>query len=108
MDRSLRAALAGLALAGCAAPAQAHDFWANGEPVPAWVKAQCCGPADAHRLNPAAVHIRADGYHIDGLDTVVPMARALPSMDGQYWGFWSVNLEPDPIIFCFFAPLNGA
>ena len=96
------------AVAGIPASASAHDFWANGEPVPAWVKAMCCGPEDAHHLRAGAVHIEADGYHIDGLNTVVPIARALPSPDGSYWGFWSPQLEPDVVIFCFFAPLHGS
>ena len=34
-----------LALAG---PAAAHDVWADGSPVPAWVKSSCCGPAAHH------------------------------------------------------------
>jgi len=89
-------------------PAAAHDFWSNGEPVPAWVKSACCGPQDVHRLNPGAVHVMADGYHIDGLQTVIPLKSALPSMDGQYWGFWNPRGEPDPFIFCFFAPLEGS
>ena len=96
-----------LALALSAMPARAHDFWSNGEPVPAYVKANCCGPADAHHIKPAAVHIMADGYHIDGLDIVIPANRVLPSPDQEYWGFWNANAEPKPVVFCFFAPLNG-
>jgi hypothetical protein len=88
-------------------PALAHDHWSNGEPVPAWVKSQCCGKDDAHHLRASAVHIMADGFHIDGLKTVVPMTSALPSPDGSYWAFWSAASEPDPAIRCFFAPLNG-
>lgn len=87
--------------------ARAHNFWDTGEPVPAWVKSQCCGPQDVHHLRVGAVHVMADGYHIDGIKTVVPMSRALPSPDGQYWAFWNPVGEPEPIIFCFFAPLNG-
>jgi hypothetical protein len=49
----------------------------------------------------------SDGYHIDGLKTVVPIARALPSPDGTYWGFWNPALEPNPTVYCFFAPFNG-
>ena len=89
-------------------PACAHDFWSNGEPVPKWVKTYCCGPSDVHHLRRGAVHIRADGYHIDGLEIVIPIRRALPSMDGDYWAFWSTNAEPTPPIYCFFAPVNGA
>lgn len=103
----LIATCAALALAYAQAPAMAHDFWSNGDPVPPWVKAQCCGPQDVHHLKPSAVHIMADGYHIDGINTVVPVERALPSVDGGYWAFWNPSLEPNPIIYCFFAPQNG-
>lgn len=92
----------------CASPALAHDFWSDGEPVPEYVKADCCGKADAHHLQASAVHIKSDGYHIDGLPSVIPMSKALPSPDGQYWIFFSNAGLPDPMIFCFFVPLNGA
>lgn len=91
-----------------ASPTLAHDFWDDHTPVPAWVKAQCCGPNDVHHLPASAVHILPDGYHIDGIRTVVPAHRALPSPDGTYWAFWNSVGEPEPVIFCFFAPLNGA
>ena len=102
----MRARLA-FALAIAATPVSAHDFWSNGDPVPPWVKATCCGPNDVHHLRAGAVHIMSDGYHIDGIKTVIPMHRVLPSMDGEYWAFWNPVLEPDPLIYCFFAPLNG-
>ncbi len=101
----IRAAIALLLLTSPAAP---HDRWGNGDPVEPWVKAQCCGPNDVHKIPASAITIRPDGYHIEGLTTVVPMGRALPSPDGSYWGFWRNESEPDPIIFCFFAPLNGS
>jgi hypothetical protein len=37
-------------------PTYAHDYWADGKPVPNWVKTSCCGPADAHHLRPDQVH----------------------------------------------------
>jgi hypothetical protein len=37
-------------------PTNAHDYWADGKAVPNWVKASCCGPADAHHLRPDQVH----------------------------------------------------
>ena len=91
----------------CASPAFAHSFWSNGEEVPEWVRASCCGKADAHHLKPSAVHIMADGVHIDGLDVVIPIIRVLPSMDGQPWAFWNPDLEPSPLIYCIFLPFNG-
>ena len=104
----MRAALAIIA-ALAATPALAHDFWSNGEPVPPWVKAFCCGPEDVHHLKASAVHIMADGYHIDGIKNVIPIDKALPSRDGDFWAFFRERPGDDePFIFCFFAPLNGA
>ena len=90
-----------------AGPAYGHDRWGNGDPVEPWVKAQCCGPSDVHHIPASAIHIMPDGYHIDGINTVVPMSRALPSPDSTYWAFWNENAEPNPNIFCFFAPIPG-
>jgi hypothetical protein len=87
--------------------AHAHDRWSNGEAVPAWVKNACCGPSDVHHIPAEAIHLRADGYHIDDIGTVVPEKEALPSPDGTYWGFWAPVAEPNPQIYCFFAPLRG-
>lgn len=89
------------------ATAHAHDRWANGEPIPSWVKEACCGVADAHHIPQEAIHLRDDGYHIDGIKTVVPEKKALPSPDGTFWVFWSEAGEPEPTIYCFFAPLQG-
>ena len=91
----------------CANPASSHNFWSNGEPVPEFVKSSCCGVADAHHIKHSAIHIMADGYHIDGINTVVPISRALPSMDGEVWAFWNPIGEPDPMIYCLFVPFNG-
>ena len=95
-----------LALLG-ARKAQAHDYWTNGVEVPSWVKSACCGPEDVHLLPESSVHIRPDGYHIDGIETIVPMNRALPSPDGKIWGFWSPLVGTNPTIYCFFYPING-
>jgi hypothetical protein len=59
MRRALAALGATLALA---APASAHDYWADGKPIPNWVKASCCGAADAHHLWPDQVHRVSDDY----------------------------------------------
>ena len=91
-----------LALALTASPAFAHDYWPNGEPVPPWVKKWCCNENDIHRLNPNAVHVRPDGYHIDGLKNVIPAEKAIPSPDGQYWAFFRENpADDEPYIFLF-------
>lgn len=89
------------------APSFAHDKWANGQPVPEWVKQACCGASDVHHIPPEAIHLMADGYHIDGIATVTPVEKALPSPDGEYWVFWNEAGEPNPSIFCFFSPLQG-
>jgi hypothetical protein len=103
----MRLAIACAAMLACGA-ASAHDKWGNGEPVPAWVKSACCGPEDSHQIPASAVHIEPDGYHIDGINTVVPITRALPSPDGKIWGFWMNQSEPEPVIFCFFYPVSGS
>lgn len=91
-----------------AGDASAHDFWSNGEAVPPWVKSWCCSKSDVHRLEPSAVHIQADGYHIDGLANPIPVTRALPSADGFYWAFFREEDGPNAWITCFYAPLNGS
>ena len=85
-------------------PAVPHDFWTTGEPVPEWVKATCCGKADAHHIAADAVHATRQGFVIEGIDTVVPYDRVLPSQDGEYWGFWDEAFLPAPPVYCFFAP----
>lgn len=109
--RALAAKMAlGVALLCALRPstASAHDFWSNGEPVPAWVKSSCCGTSDAHHIAASALHIVAGGYRIDGLEVVIPFDKALPSVDGEIWGFWSPYSEPSPPIYCLFVPDRGA
>ncbi len=88
-------------------PAFSHDFWANGEAVPAWTKKWCCGESDVHRLHPGAVHIMSDGYHVDGLSTVLPFSKAMPSADGNYWAFFKDEDGPAAHVSCFYAPINS-
>lgn len=89
-------------------PASAHDAWADGTPVPAWVKQSCCGPADAHRLRPDQVRrISDDFYEVDGYFRPIPARAALPSQDGQYWIFYKTNKSGGQTgVFCFFAPMD--
>lgn len=106
----MRAALFAAALI-CAAPALAHDEWANGQPVPAWVKQACCGPADAHHLRPDQVIQHDDGYYtIEGVEGFPETIRigtqvAIPSQDGSYWLFFGPGYN-GPNVYCFFAPLD--
>jgi hypothetical protein len=90
-------------------PATAHNQWVDGKPVPDWIKAACCGPADAHHLTPAMVHhvdaheaarMRPkwgphdndkNGYYVvDGVDAPIydQNRNILPSQDGEYWIFY--------------------
>ncbi len=83
------ARIAGLLLALSATSAEAHNYWSDGKAVPDWVKASCCGPADAHHLRPDQVHrISDDFYAVDGYVRRIPVGEALPSQDGDYWIFY--------------------
>ena len=105
----------------------AHDQWANGTSIPSWVKASCCGPADAHHLTPEQVHgpmtwgeayallgqpdltsttdsnIRV--YIVDGYRRPIPTAQALPSQDGNYWIFYRDDGGAQSGVYCFFVPM---
>ena len=88
-------------------PAHAHDQWANGNPVPDWVKASCCGKAEAHLVSPEDVHHNISGeyYYFDhGYEGKVHDVNALPSQDGQYWIFYACP-TPDCMVHCFFVPM---
>jgi hypothetical protein len=95
-----------LALGLMSSSAQAHTTWANGDPIPLWITSACCGFADAHMLTPDEVSLQDDGWHINGINTVIPRDKVLPSQDGQIWGFWNPALGPDVPIYCFFAPME--
>jgi hypothetical protein len=69
--------------------ARAHDVWADGKAVPAWVKAACCGPDDVHHLRPDQVHRISDDYYmVDCYPNRIPASNAQPSQDGDYWIFY--------------------
>ena len=87
--------------------AHAHDYWSNGKPIPAWVKASCCGPADAHHLRPEQVHDEGDYYRVDGYVRKIPHAQALPSQDGDYWIFYRDDgANGQSGVYCFFIPMD--
>lgn len=92
-----------------ATPTYAHDYWANGKAVPDWVKSLCCGPADAHLLEPDQVHQnKAGDYYFTGPGAykgIVSAKRVLPSQDGHYWAFYAC-VEPTCIVYCFFVPMD--
>ena len=98
-----------LALAACLAlfpsAAHAHDRWDDGEPVPAWVKTECCGPTDAHHLRPDQVRRNAAGdYVLDIYPDPIPAQIALPSQDGDYWLFFYNDYGFYGSVRCFFVP----
>jgi hypothetical protein len=83
-----------------------HDVWSNGKPIPDWVKASCCGPADAHHLTPEQVTRRGEDYYlIQGYPHPVPVKGALPSQDGEYWIFYQDDPSGQSGIYCFFVPM---
>jgi len=103
-----------------AGEALAHDRWANGDPVPAWVKESCCGKSDAHRLTPSQVHETTCGgrmcYKVDGFHGSVPYSQLLPSQDGNWWAFYMNEHDlcsPEggcgstkPVMYCLFGPME--
>ena len=102
-------ALACLAMIG---RSEAHPAWSNGMPIPDWIKAACCGPADAHRLTADQVHgpyEHLDGsryYDVDGYRHQVNVA-AIPSEDGDYWIFYRTDPSGSQSgVYCFFVPMN--
>ena len=87
--------------------AHAHDVWVNATPVPAWIKAACCGPADAHHLTPDQVHRSDDYYQVDGYHVPIPAKFALPSQDGDYWIFYRQGNDGfQSGVYCFFVPME--
>ncbi|RBP05705.1 hypothetical protein DFR50_13468 [Roseiarcus fermentans] len=87
--------------------AEAHDVWAEGTPIPKWIKAACCSPADAHHLRPDQVRRVSEDYcEVDGYFGRVAAADALPSQDGEYWIFYKDNKSGTQTgVFCSFAPM---
>lgn len=90
------------------APASSHQQWANGDPVPAWVREACCGVSDAHHMRADQVHVVQGGYRIDGYRQIVPEAKMEPSPDGEYWIFYRDLPSGDQSsVYCLFGPLRG-
>jgi hypothetical protein len=96
-----------LAFCLLSSPSPAHDFWTTGEPVPPWIKRYCCADNEVHRIEPGHVHLRAEGYHIDGYPDAVPENRVYASRDSSFWAFFRIRDNGRPgTIWCFFAPPN--
>lgn len=71
-----------------ASPIKAHDMWADGSPIPAWVSSYCCGIADAHRLTVGQIYHVEGGWFAKGYSHMVPDERVFPSMDEHVWLFY--------------------
>ena len=102
-----------VALFAYTASAAAHTTWSAGQPIPSWVKEQCCGVADAHHLTPDQVHETEHGYIVDGYQDkdgtprVIPFSHLLPSQDGDWWVFYRTyddgSVSP---VYCFFGVMG--
>src|ERR1700733_8815209 len=106
---AMRSALAAFgATLTLAATASAHDYWADGKPIPNWVKASCCGPADAHHLRPDQCTASPTTiYEVDGYHRRLPVSQALPSQDRDYWIFYRDDRSDGQSgMYCFFVPMD--
>ncbi len=79
-----------------------HTTWANGDEVPNWVARSCCGQADAHVLGSDDYFIDVTGFHVKGIDMVVPLDKVLPSQDGRVWAFYPSGVGENAKIYCVF------
>jgi hypothetical protein len=97
--------------------ASAHDQWANGNPIPDWVKQACCGESyqtiderRVHRvMGPDAVTQEWGllGYRVDGFFNFVPVQHRFDSEDGLTWVFYGTpyadELDMRPAVYCLFT-----
>lgn len=100
------------------APAHAHDFWENGEPVDPVTKFKCCGKNDCRPLDPAEAQETDGGWHVldaQGVWRFLTFDRVQPSPDGKFhvceWGQADSSSEEVSTmtagrIKCFFAPMG--
>lgn len=98
----MRTIFAALMLLAFLPGARAHDLWADGSAIPAWIKSSCCGVADAHLLGPGDYSIDAAGFHVKGVDMAVPLDKVSPSLDGRVWAFYPNGPGRDAPIYCVF------
>ena len=86
-------------------PVIAHERWADGSEIPAWVSQYCCGVADAHRHTLRQIYKVEGGWRVEGYAHTIPDERVLPSQDGDVWLFYKAypdGYQSTP--FCFFIP----
>ena len=92
-------------LAGSPMRTMAHERWADGTHVPSWIKAACCGVADAHQLTVGQIKHVPGGWLIEGYDYVVPDDQVAPSQDEYVWIFYrSFGNGAQSRPFCIFIP----
>lgn len=86
----------------------AHDKWADGSPVPEWVKRYCCSPDDIHHYRYDEVKITREGFVLPDYPKVIPADDKLhvfKSEDGDYWAFFATYSDGTKSdIYCLFAP----
>ena len=93
--------------------ANAHDLDCRGNPIPSWVKLNCCGKPDAHVVSPENVQIAANGDFIvtwKQWTWVVPRLNAMPSTNGCSVIFFEDPVDyhdrqgdVQPTVYCFFT-----
>ncbi len=101
--------------------AYSHDQWANGTPVPEWVKSKCCNASEAknlskdfgvtvadittHKLPSAATGTEVTVYHIKGFLPDTYSLGVYPSQDGDIWVFSDKDNPKEALHFwCMFLP----
>jgi len=89
----------------CLSPTAAHERWADGSPIPAWVEQSCCSVADAHRLKVSQIYRAEGGWRAEGHDYLIPEHEVLPSQDEHVWLFSSILGDGSQShAICFFLP----
>ncbi len=111
-------------------PSQAHDKWANGTPVPSWIKSKCCASDEAvdlterfgvtaadivthpQQITQGGEHgsphstIEITIYHIRGFIPDTAQYGVYPSQDGHVWVFSDKKEDPKSSLhfWCMFLP----
>ena len=81
-------------------PALAHDSPVNG--LKNRAGEFCCGEVDCRTVHAHHVTLPHEGYRVFEPAEFVPVERAQPSPDGQFWRcFWGGELK------CFFVPFEA-
>jgi hypothetical protein len=90
-----------LAAALTTQPAQAHDFWKDGQKVDPVTKSACCGEKDCYVVPPSLTRVLSTGYWLIDTRELIPWSRVQPSPDGNIWRCrWIAET------MCFFAPFD--